>query len=197
MTQQGAGAWFMNAYLAFHKRHESVKNYVHNGFRYPLPPWGRTLMGFVYFSLPVIGGYHVMQWAISKSHEEIGERGTSQLFLGEAYAVNNKKNRIESSIGPLVSHLCLAHFPFFSFVSGEKLRNKQIEGIGDKVMIDNATGVTKKKVGAGGWGGGVNLAVSNETIQEKNQRMLKKFLKKQRKLLKKKKEEMEAAKKSE
>jgi hypothetical protein len=77
---------------------------------------------------------------------------------------------------------------------GEKLRNKQIEGIGDRVIVDDATGETKK-VGAGGWGGGVNLAVSNETIQERNQRMLKKFLKKQRNLLKKKEQEKEAAKK--
>jgi len=58
-----------------------LKNYVHNGFRVPLPPWGRAVMGFVYFSLPVIGGYYVMQWAISKSHEEIGERGKSKKRL--------------------------------------------------------------------------------------------------------------------
>lgn len=32
-------------------------------------------MGCVYFSIPVVGGYAVMQWAISKSHESIGERG--------------------------------------------------------------------------------------------------------------------------
>jgi hypothetical protein len=32
-------------------------------------------MGFVYFSIPVVGGYAVMQWAISKSHASIGERG--------------------------------------------------------------------------------------------------------------------------
>ncbi|CAB9518005.1 expressed unknown protein [Seminavis robusta] len=148
MSQQ-QGTWLMNTYASFHRRHERLKNYVHNGFRYPLPPWGRAVMGFVYFTLPVIGGYHVMQWAISKSHEEIGERG-------------------------------------------EKLRNKRIEGIGDKVVVDEATGQTKK-VGAGGWGGGVNLAVSNETIQERNLRRLKKWLKKQRKL-KRKREKEEAAK---
>ena len=58
--------------------------------------------------------------------------------------------------------------------TGEKLQNKKIQGIGDKVVMDGEA----KKVGAGGIGGGVNLAVSNETIQERNQRMLKKFLKK-------------------
>ena len=71
----GGGSRLMNAYLSFHQRHERLKNYVHNGFRYPLPPWGRAVMGFVYFSLPVVIGYPVMQWAISKSHAEIGERG--------------------------------------------------------------------------------------------------------------------------
>lgn len=74
--------------------------------------------------------------------------------------------------------------------TGEKLRNKKIEGIGDKVIVDGEV----TKVGAGGLGGGVNLAVSNESIQERNQRMLKKFLKKQRKLMKKREQEAEAAK---
>ena len=74
-------------------------------------------------------------------------------------------------------------------ISGEKLRNKQIEGIGDKVIVDGEA----KKFGAGGLGGGVKLAVSNESIQERNQRMLKKFLKKQRKEMKKKEKEHEAA----
>jgi hypothetical protein len=71
-----SGSRLMDAYMTFHKKHERLKNFVHNGFRYPLPPAGRAFMGFVYFSMPVIGGYYVMQWAISKSHEEIGENGT-------------------------------------------------------------------------------------------------------------------------
>jgi hypothetical protein len=32
-------------------------------------------MGGVYFTIPVVGGYYVMQWAISISHETIGEHG--------------------------------------------------------------------------------------------------------------------------
>lgn len=32
-------------------------------------------MGVFYFSIPVVGGYYVMQWAISKSHKSIGPRG--------------------------------------------------------------------------------------------------------------------------
>ena len=60
---------------------------------------------------------------------------------------------------------------------GELLRQKQIEGIGNKRVSEDGK-VTK--VGAGGWGGGVNLAVSNETTQQRNKEMLHKFLKKQR-----------------
>ena len=32
-------------------------------------------MGCFYFTVPVVGGWYVMQWAISKSVDEIGERG--------------------------------------------------------------------------------------------------------------------------
>ena len=47
------------------------------------------------------------------------------------------------------------------------------------------------KIGAGGWGGGVNLATSDRQTQEFNRINLERFLKKQRKL--KKKEEAAAA----
>ena len=63
------------------------------------------------------------------------------------------------------------------------------------MVVNQETGETKK-VGAGGWGGGVNLATSDEEIQKRNRKMLKKFLKQQRKLLGKDKEkdkEQEAA----
>ena len=32
-------------------------------------------MGCIYFSIPVVGGWHVMQWAIGKSHDSIGPKG--------------------------------------------------------------------------------------------------------------------------
>ena len=115
-----------------------------------------------------------MQWAISKSHEEIGVRGELYLLPMSFVLYSCSQTSIIVALSLL----------------GEKLQNKKIEGIGDKVIMDGEA----KKVGAGGLGGGVNLAVSNETIQERNQRMLKKFLKKQRKLMKKKEKEAEAAK---
>lgn len=66
---------FVAFLVNFHNRHESIKNYIHNGFRYPLPRWGRVVMGFVYFCTPVIGGWYLVQWSISKSHEIIGKDG--------------------------------------------------------------------------------------------------------------------------
>lgn len=125
----------------FVERHERLKHTIHTTLRYPLPPWGRAIMGFVYFTIPVVGGWYVMQWAISKSHASIG-------------------------------------------VQGERLPNKSIQGIGDKRVVMGEDGVSNEQlIGAGGWGGGVNLAVSDKETQRRNQKMLHKFLKQQQRRL--------------
>ena len=80
----------------------------------------------------------------------------------------------------------------FFLTTGEKLRIKHIEGIGDRMM--DGTAGESRKVGAGGWGGGVNLAVSDEETQKRNQKMLRKFLKKQQKMMKKAEEKRRKAK---
>jgi hypothetical protein len=118
-----------------HERHERLKHAVHHGWRYPLSPWGQKVMGFVYFCIPVVGGYYVMQWAISKSHESIG-------------------------------------------VKGEKLRQKEIQGIGDKRLLQS--GELQTVGGAQGFGGGVRLAVSDERVQEQNRKQLEKFFKQEK-----------------
>jgi len=74
-----------------------------------------------------------MQWAISKSHDEIGERG-------------------------------------------EKLQHKQLQGFGNKTVIDGRD----EKVGAGGRFGGVHLAVSDSNTQQNNKMMLEAMFKKER-----------------
>ena len=56
---------------------------------------------------------------------------------------------------------------------GEKLRIKEVKGIGDQAIVSG--GVTR--IGAGGLGMGVKLAVSNEEDQSKNKKNLKKFFK--------------------
>jgi len=91
-------------------------------------------MGCFYFSVPVVGGWYVTQWAVGKSHEYIGEHG-------------------------------------------EKLETKEIQGFGDKRIVNGEV----QKVGAGGFGGGVRLAVSDPETQERNRKMLMAYFKKQRK----------------
>jgi hypothetical protein len=125
------------------KRHENLKKFVHEGMRYPLPPVGQKFMAFVYFSIPVIGGFAIYNWVVGKAHASIGEHG-------------------------------------------ELLADKQIKGIGNKTVDEDGT---VRRVGAGGWGGGVHLAVSDSETQRKNQVQLKKFLRRQKKLLEKQEKE--------
>jgi hypothetical protein len=131
------GSWLWSGLHALRQRHERIKKTVHTAWRYPLPPAGQAFMGLVYFSIPVVGGWYVMQWAISKSHQSIGEKG-------------------------------------------EYLPIKSIQGIGDKRVITVEEEAIEKRVGAGGWGGGVHLAVSDEETQKRNRKMLNRFLRQQR-----------------
>jgi hypothetical protein len=122
----------------FSIRHERLKHAIHNGFRYPLPRWGRFVMGCIYFSIPVVSGWYVMQWAIHQSHKSIGEHG-------------------------------------------ELLPQKELQGLGDRTV--DARGNELKVGGPEGWGGGVRLAVSDETTQQRNREMLNSFFRKQQKKL--------------
>jgi len=128
----------------FHEKHEKLKHTVHTAWRYPLPKWGQYAMGCFYFTIPVVGGWYVMQWAISKSVDEIGEHG-------------------------------------------EKLQYKQLQGFGNKTIIDGK----EQTVGAGGKFGGVHLAMSDLGTQERNKAMLEAmFARERRKRNKEKKGEM-------
>ena len=134
MSSHRQEPWLFSAIRKFHERHERLKHTVHTAWRYPLPRWGRVVMGCIYFSIPVVGGYQVMQWAIRRSHQTIGEHG-------------------------------------------EFLEEKRIQGIGDKRILQDGT---QEKVGAGGVGGGVRLAVSDEKTQQQNKAMLEAFFREQR-----------------
>lgn len=51
-------------------RHKAFVKRVH-AFRIPLSPRGRAIAQIVYFSVPIIGGYFIMDWATNKAKEEI------------------------------------------------------------------------------------------------------------------------------
>ena len=60
-------------------RHEALKERIH-AFRIPLSPRGQRIMGFVYFCIPVIGGYYIMQAAIGQSHKNLaGLKGGAEV----------------------------------------------------------------------------------------------------------------------
>jgi hypothetical protein len=56
-----------------------------------------------------------------------------------------------------------------------------------------SSSVTPQKIGAGGWGGGVNLATSDKETQDVNRINLERFMKKQRRLKEKREREAAAA----
>jgi len=85
-----------------------------------------------------------MQWAISKSVDEIGERG-------------------------------------------EKLQQKELRGFGNKTVIKGR----EETIGAGGKLGGVHLAVSDSSTQEKNKAMLESMFKQERKRRNKEKQQQQ------
>ena len=65
--QKLSQSWFRKKIHDFNQAHNRLKHTVHTAWRYPLPPWGRAVMGCIYFSIPVIVGYNVSMWAVSKS----------------------------------------------------------------------------------------------------------------------------------
>lgn len=51
-------------------RHAALKHKIHTT-KIILPPWGVKVMKVVYFSVPVAGGYVVMQWATSRADRNL------------------------------------------------------------------------------------------------------------------------------
>lgn len=84
----------------------------------------------------------------------------------------------------------------FGYVVVNKIVDGTESTIQEKVNgnknIAASAAAPSQKIGAGGWGGGVNLATSDQATQDVNRINLERFLKKQRKL--KEKREREAAK---
>jgi len=67
-------SWILTKFREFQAAHNRLKHHVHTAYRYPLPPWGRAMMGVVYFSIPVVAGYAVSSWVVSKAETTADER---------------------------------------------------------------------------------------------------------------------------
>lgn len=55
-------------------RHEALKKRIH-GFRYPLSPFYLKVAQVVYFTIPVVIGYYIMEWSTAQSVKNLGEHG--------------------------------------------------------------------------------------------------------------------------
>ncbi len=60
----------MSFFSDLSRRHEALKKRIHS-FRLPLGPVGRTIMGFIYFSIPVAGGLWVMEIAKGEASKNL------------------------------------------------------------------------------------------------------------------------------
>ncbi len=84
------------------RRHEELKHRVHN-FRIPLAPRGQKLMAVVYFTIPVIVGYFIMQFTSSVSEQRIndikkaGRPNTDSNTTAQNNALNELLTKIKNS----------------------------------------------------------------------------------------------------
>ncbi|CEG45160.1 uncharacterized protein PHALS_01477 [Plasmopara halstedii] len=49
------------------ERHEALKLKIHST-RIPLSKNGQRIMGVVYFTTPIVGGYYIMKWAEGRAN---------------------------------------------------------------------------------------------------------------------------------
>jgi hypothetical protein len=76
------GAFFRSCYYlikmdflrSIPARHEALKKRIH-AFKIILPPNGIKVMRMVYISIPLIGGYFIMQWAEGQADKNLGKNG--------------------------------------------------------------------------------------------------------------------------
>jgi hypothetical protein len=112
-----------------------------------------------------------------------------------------RQNTILSPRGKLGKVVMSCFYFSIPVVFGYVVVNKVVDGsestirerFGDTTAASSSSlSSAAPKIGAGGWGGGVNLATSDRDTQEVNRINLERFLKKQRKL-KEKRERAAAA----
>ena len=79
------------------QKHEDLKKRIHS-FRMPLSPLGQRVMGLVYFSIPVVGGYFVMQMAIGRAEVNLEKSKEKMLKSNSASKQNEALGELLTSI---------------------------------------------------------------------------------------------------
>jgi len=75
------------------ERHERLKERIHS-FRIPLSPAGQRVMGLVYFSIPVIAGYYIMQAVTKQAEQNLGRKGEHLVKSGGASSKDTKDQNL-------------------------------------------------------------------------------------------------------
>jgi hypothetical protein len=65
------------------ERHRRLKEKIHST-RIPLSPAGQRVAALVYMSLPLIGGFYIMTWAMAKSETKWGVSPDGRYVVPEA-----------------------------------------------------------------------------------------------------------------
>ena len=69
------------------EKHENLKKRIH-AFRLPLSPTGQKVMGFVYFTIPVIVGYYIMQVVYGLYDSINDDKDDNHQILTNFYLIN-------------------------------------------------------------------------------------------------------------
>lgn len=81
---------FVSRLQSFQASHNRFVKRIHT-FRIPLPPWGVTVMKFVYFSTPVFAGYQAYLYALESSEAKwASKRGV----VGAGVGVEGNSNTV-------------------------------------------------------------------------------------------------------
>mmetsp|Transcript_2349 Transcript_2349/g.3132 ORF Transcript_2349/g.3132 Transcript_2349/m.3132 type:complete len:142 (-) Transcript_2349:8-433(-) len=112
------------AIQTFHVKHERVKKTVHTAWRVPLPKWGQYTMSVVYFSLPLLGGYALLQWINEKREGLIGAQGERLQIkgvegTGNTAIINGNETRVGAGG-------FLGGVKFATSDAGDQQRNKEM-----------------------------------------------------------------------
>lgn len=114
---QRSQSWILTKIHDFNSAHNRLKHHVHTAWRYPLPPWGRAIMGCVYFSIPVVAGYFVSSWVVSESEAKTKERfSETGMFFDAIFNLKNGNGMAMSLSRMLISFLASSSSVIIVFV---------------------------------------------------------------------------------
>lgn len=82
----------MNFFTDIYERHERLKKRIHS-FRMPLSPAGQKGMAIVYFTIPIVIGFYIMQAAKGQADVNLGKDGSKITNSIEGESIARQHNQ--------------------------------------------------------------------------------------------------------